>query len=317
MRQLLLQSPSIFELMPTEALRAEEGGQQPVVRVWWAPGQDPEAGAAQETETHPVTYVLYEDRLVPAEPFLGRRRLQVERNTDLLELPEGFLRVEDARRMAAAAGLDPEGDLLLRAKVLPVEGSVDPALQLGPEKPMLAAWAGTGGSEPLHRGEQLAVRPLRGLLDSILVDNMVTIDDELAPGGDEGWQVALPFSQAAWAWAEETRRMLQGASQLPEGVELLNIAGRGIETPFSVEYGSKERPVGSKEELVSGIVVQEADPCGPYSTVHQVEDSVRLVRATVQCRSYLGDLYGRGGGWGGPAVFGMQRRVPRLQTDNV
>ncbi|KAL8171869.1 hypothetical protein V2J09_023673 [Rumex salicifolius] len=63
-----------------------------------------------------------------------------------------------------------------------------------------------------------------------------------------GKTIALPFNNAIYEWATETRRVLNNA-QLPEGVGFYNIYGTSYDTPFHVCYGSKVAPISDLSEI--------------------------------------------------------------------
>jgi hypothetical protein len=74
---------------------------------------------------------------------------------------------------------------------------------------------------------------LPGLLSKVLKGNTAKLD---------GQEYPLPFSQAAWDYAQDTQAAWKQA-RLPEGCQFYNLYGTGLTTPYDVQYGSWWNPV--------------------------------------------------------------------------
>ncbi|CAH9107182.1 unnamed protein product [Cuscuta europaea] len=77
------------------------------------------------------------------------------------------------------------------------------------------------------------------VLKEALENNMVTYG---------GADIALPFSIEILKWANETRNVLNRA-KMPTQVKFYNIYGTSYDTPHSVSYGSRDKPVSELKQL--------------------------------------------------------------------
>jgi hypothetical protein len=75
-------------------------------------------------------------------------------------------------------------------------------------------------------------------------------------------------------------RLPRAQAKLPGGFKFLNIFGTGIQTPFSITYGGKERPLKSLDSLGNGKAEASFDMLDGDGTVPAASASSDGLEAT-------------------------------------